>query len=339
MIPKLSICIPTYNFGAFIGETLKSIVNQAPAGLEIVVVDGASTDDTRQVVSDWQKKFPSIRYFCLDRRGGIDRDMAKSVELANGEYCWLFSSDDIMKPGALELILGEIKSGLDVYLAGITLCDLSMRPIVDHKISRLTAPASFDLADREQRLEYFNLAETTTALFSFMGSIIIKRARWNEVPINEEFVGSCWAHVARIFSLIPTGLTVRYLAKSLLDKRGENDSFMDKGIVHRFGIAVDGYHRLGATFFGPVSPEAFHIRRVVRNEFSPRVLLHFKMESIRTHRYEDLSLLKKLVDKLYDDPSFVNRLYVLGFRFTPVSLYHPLRGVYRLLKHFARRIQ
>lgn len=41
--PRLSICIPTYNFGEFIGETLDSIVCQATDETEIVIVDGAST--------------------------------------------------------------------------------------------------------------------------------------------------------------------------------------------------------------------------------------------------------------------------------------------------------
>ena len=88
---RLSVCIPTYNFGRFIGETLESIVRQATEEVEIVVLDGGSTDNTTEVVEGFRDAFPRLRYYRQDFKGGIDRDMAKSVELARGEYCWLFS--------------------------------------------------------------------------------------------------------------------------------------------------------------------------------------------------------------------------------------------------------
>jgi len=50
--PRLSICIPTYNFGRFIGETLDSILPQATEDVEVTVVDGASTDNTADIVEN-----------------------------------------------------------------------------------------------------------------------------------------------------------------------------------------------------------------------------------------------------------------------------------------------
>ncbi len=78
----LSICIPIYNFGAFIGETLASILPQATDEVEVLVVDGASTDNTPEVIAAIQRTFPGLRYNRLEKKGGIDRDMARSVELA-----------------------------------------------------------------------------------------------------------------------------------------------------------------------------------------------------------------------------------------------------------------
>jgi glycosyltransferase involved in cell wall biosynthesis len=47
-----------------------------------VVVDGASVDNTEEVVTSWQAKFSGLKYFRLERRGGIDHDLARSIELA-----------------------------------------------------------------------------------------------------------------------------------------------------------------------------------------------------------------------------------------------------------------
>jgi abequosyltransferase len=58
----LSICVPTYNFGKFIGDTLKSILCQTADGVEINVLDGASTDNTSDIVRQFQANYPNLKY-------------------------------------------------------------------------------------------------------------------------------------------------------------------------------------------------------------------------------------------------------------------------------------
>ncbi len=331
---RLSVCIPTYNFGEFIGKTLESIIEQATAEVEIVIVDGGSTDNTAEVVHAFERRFPRLNYHRLEKRGGIDRDMAKTVELARGEYCWLFSSDDVMKEHAIKTVLEEIGLGFDLYLCGLTLCTRDMRQIKDHAILNINSDAEFDLGNRQNRLLYFKLAQTTTAFFSFMGSLIFKKSRWDAIGIDEAFVGSLWAHVARLFCMIPDGLRLKYLSKSYLYKRGDNDSLMDKGIVHRHRLAIEGYHRLADTFFGENSVEAFHIRRVVRNEFVPQQFLKAKLESKERGCPQDIKLIDHLVAKVYKDPSLLNRIYSLIYKVAPLYLYKIARSLYRAAKSF-----
>lgn len=94
---RLSVCVPVYNFAAWFGATVESIARQAPDGVEILVVDGASTDDTPAVAAALTARYPRVRYHRLERRGGIDGDIARSVELARGDYCWVFGGDDLMR--------------------------------------------------------------------------------------------------------------------------------------------------------------------------------------------------------------------------------------------------
>ena len=110
-------------------------------------------------------------------------------------------------------------------------------------------------------------ASTTLAFFSFLGSIVFSRERWEEIGLEERFVGSLFAHVARLFAMIAQGATFDYLPDSYVFTRGENDSFMDRGIVNRYAKVIDGYHDLAAAYFGADSAEAAHVRRVVRAEF------------------------------------------------------------------------
>src|SRR4051812_36393568 len=184
---KLSICIPTYNFGPFIGQTLDSIIAQRASDVEIVVLDGGSTDETPEVLAGYQARCPEIRYVRQEARGGIDRDMARSIELAAGDYCWLFSSDDLMKPGALARVLSEIESGLDVYLCGLTICDGQMNVLREHAVSHAPPGSVYRLHNEREKYDYFRRALTTTAFFSFMGSLIVRRERWLSGSLEPEF--------------------------------------------------------------------------------------------------------------------------------------------------------
>jgi abequosyltransferase len=334
----LSICMPTYNFGKFIGESLESILKQMPEGVEIVVLDGGSTDNTYDVVKSIQQHCPMLSYHRQSHRGGIDRDMARTVELARGKYCWLFSSDDLMHQGALRRVLEEIDLGFDLYLCGLTLCTREMQPLMQHPVLRLGSDAVFDLGNERDRIRYFELAETTTAFFSFMGSLIVKKSRWDAISFDESFDGSLWAHVARVFRMIPQGLTVKYLQESLLDKRGDNDSFMDKGLVHRYMMAVDGYHRLADTFFGKHTAENRHIRRVVRNEFPAlRTLVSLKVKVYQEENHAEQKLLDELAAKMYKDSSLISRFPLLLYKSVPAPALKVAKTFYKAMKPYLSR--
>ena len=327
---RLSICIPTYNFGPYIGPTLESILPQVTEDVEVCVLDGGSTDETPQVIEALQREHPRLRYERRPERGGIDRDMLRTVAMARGEYAWIFCADDVMHPGAVRHVLERLDSGCDLYLCGLTLCELDMTPIRKHRVARIESDAEFDLSDGADRLRYFELAETTTAFFSFAGSLIVRKQSWDAAGPDERFFGSLWAHVAQILRMIPNGLRLHYIPESLLDKRRDNDSFMDEGLVKRYRIAIDGYHRLADAYFPHDSPEARHMRRVVTNEFQPWILLATKLETHRLGTGEEATV-DRLAAAAYADPTPRNYAYRALYRGTPLSGYKAFKSVKRLI--------
>jgi len=331
---SLSICIPTYNFGRFIGMTLDSILPQITDKVEVLVVDGASTDDTVEVIRKRQGCFPELRYHRLVNKGGIDRDMAKSVELARGEYVWLFSADDCMVDGALNRVMEEIRLGLDLYLCGFTLCDFEMRPRMPHPILDAPDGSVYDLGNPRERKDFFERALTTTAFFSFMSSMVVRKSKWESAKMGDSFVGSCWDHVARLFHLIPCGLRVKYLSGTYLLKRDDNDSFSERGIARRVGIAIEGYHRLANTFFGAESAESHHIRRVLKNEYPLLNLLYIKSRTSDSGIPGEMEYLNSLVAMLYLDGEPADRVRHRLYRLAPPFALRPAEKVYK----FARKI-
>jgi abequosyltransferase len=334
---KLSICIPTYNFGRYIGETLDSIIAQADHNVEICVLDGGSTDNTEDVVISRSKTFSRLRYVKKDKRGGIDRDLAEAVSLGEGDYCWILSSDDILRPGGIKRITGYLEQeSCDVYLCGLVSCDISMRPRFVEPILPETFDRVINLSDSQDRLGYFSNAKSLAAFFSFCSSLIVSRERWCRINFDPTFDGSCYAHVARIFEMIRGGLKLRYIAEPILDKRGENDSFLANGALNRVRIDVDGYNALAGRFFGAASQEAFHIRRVLRKNTGINHLFSLKINATKSSEMAQLELLDRLVSKLWCDPLPVNIIKLAAFRHTPFGFYRLVNAAYRPIKAILR---
>ena len=247
---SLSICIPTYNFGFIIGETLKSVIDQSSDDIEVVVVDGGSTDNTKDIVLGFQQLFPRISYHRLDAKGGIDKDLARSVELARGSYCWLMSSDDVFKSGAIQRVINEIKLGCDIYLCNRTECDRSLKPVRNSPwLLKEVEDNIFNLSTKEELINYFDKSQSIGALFSYMSSIIVCRDKWNGATYDERFTGSNFAHVFRLFSILQNGGTLKYIRDPLILCRGNNDSFLERGLFNRYLIDIDGYLLLAAQLF------------------------------------------------------------------------------------------
>ncbi|TAK97862.1 MAG: glycosyltransferase, partial [Verrucomicrobia bacterium] len=191
---QLSICIATLNRAAFIGETLESIVTQLTDEVEIVVVDGASTDQTGEIVKSFAARFPRLRYLRLEQKGGVDQDYCKTVDMARGEYCWLFPDDDLLKPGAVAAVLAATRKNysLIVVNAEVRSVDLSacLQPsrvrFTEDRIYATEAPARNQL-----------LADVGNYL-SFIGGVVIRRDIWNQRE-KERYLGTVFIHLGVLF--------------------------------------------------------------------------------------------------------------------------------------------
>lgn len=337
---KLSFCIPVYNCAEFLGQALDSILPQLTNQTEVIVYDGGSSDETPELMKSYIEQWGMcLHYYRGDIRGGIDADMAKCISYASGEYCWLFSGDDVMRQNSIASVMSEIESNHDVYICKHTICDKNMVISHEHPVLNSEKINEADFSHSNQRLEWFASAATTEAFFSFMSGLVIKRHTWNSGRLIPEFNGSCWAHVARLLELSKNGLKVRYITKVLLDQRGDNDSFADRGVVNRYRIGIEGYHNLANHFYGYESLEAFHIRRVIRNEFKLQSFLSAKIQTIRNPMKESRPLLDQLIEMAYSDKSLKNSSVIFLYKTFPYSFFLMARYFYRYYKKLNLRIK
>lgn len=267
----LSIAIPVYNFEPYLPGCLESLLDESlEHNVEVLIFDGCSTDDTQLVVGAYQQKYPNLRYVKALEKGGIDFDMAKSVELVSSSYCWLFSGDDIVRPQSIKVILSAIEQWEpDLILCRHNECDYDLNFIKDWPILNIDEDRVFQLDDAKDRLDYLSLALTSEAYFSFMGGLIVKRETWFREQLSPDLDGSCWAHIGRLWSLTKDPFRLYYMHKVTLDRRGGNDSFSSGGMLARLTIQISGLLNTIETVFETNSDAVQILKRVIKGEVYP----------------------------------------------------------------------
>ncbi|MFB6185284.1 MAG: glycosyltransferase family 2 protein, partial [Halobacteriaceae archaeon] len=92
-IPLVSIVTPSYNQGEFIEETLKCIKNQTYENIEHIVVDGSSTDETIDILKQYEDQY-NLRWISEPDEGQSDA-INKGFDMANGTIIGWLNSDDL----------------------------------------------------------------------------------------------------------------------------------------------------------------------------------------------------------------------------------------------------
>jgi glycosyltransferase involved in cell wall biosynthesis len=100
MTPRISVILVVLNNRVYIGQAINNFLSQQCAKAELVVVDGASTDGTREEIARMAEGQPSIRWLSEKDSGQSDA-MNKGVRMARGEYISFLNVDDYYADGAL----------------------------------------------------------------------------------------------------------------------------------------------------------------------------------------------------------------------------------------------
>lgn len=98
--PKISVIVPCYNYGHFLGEALASIGSPS-LDVEIVVVDDGSTDSTPDVVATFET--PCELRFVRQQNAGLSAARDRGLRESRGRYVVFLDSDDRLAPGGLEI--------------------------------------------------------------------------------------------------------------------------------------------------------------------------------------------------------------------------------------------
>lgn len=98
--PRVSVVIPNYNYRPFLPERIKTIASQTAPVYEVIVLDDASTDGSRQwLEEELAQLIPDAQVvFNTQNSGSVFEQWRRGVELARGDYVWIAEADDLVEP-------------------------------------------------------------------------------------------------------------------------------------------------------------------------------------------------------------------------------------------------
>lgn len=197
---KLTIAIPTYNGASNICETLDSILIQMQTGVDIIISDNASTENTSEIIKEYQLKYPCIKYYCNEENLGMDSNFDLAVRRSEGEFVWLFSDDDIMMPGAIKKvmsILNEYQNLVAIYV------NYSV-----YSIDLATCIQEYGIEIEKDRLcsNGNQFLDTVMQGPGFLSADVVNRAIWMDTDITP-YMGTNWVQFGTILNMVENRLS------------------------------------------------------------------------------------------------------------------------------------
>ncbi len=104
---KVTIILPVHNVGLYLEKSLRSALAQSVQGLEIIVIDDASSDETPEILARFAREYPNIKPIRFDRNVGVSVARNTAINMATGEWIAMFDGDDWMDPVRIEMLIAH----------------------------------------------------------------------------------------------------------------------------------------------------------------------------------------------------------------------------------------
>jgi len=197
--------MPTYNRADLLPSALQSIKENLDPEypVEVVICDNASSDNTKAIIEDFKNKIPGLQYHRNSSNIGPVNNLYKAIDLACGEFIWIFSDDDVMPQGALAYLLGFLKNHPDVFYIYYT------RKLVDKNLTPTESPIQPDNLEKDAVYPdgnslFCSCDGQMPFVIGFYSSTVIKKEIWSDnlKTVKQATEYHAWDHLLIIMKAI-----------------------------------------------------------------------------------------------------------------------------------------
>jgi glycosyltransferase involved in cell wall biosynthesis len=131
--PWLSILVPVYNVEKYLAECMASVLSQCDAGIEIVLLDDQSNDESFQLANQIaaNTKLP-VKVIQQEKNSGISAVRNRLIAEASGEYLWFIDSDDVIEQGTIS----RLRNIIDEHSPDLIMCDYCLWRTEEKELSK-----------------------------------------------------------------------------------------------------------------------------------------------------------------------------------------------------------
>ncbi len=103
--PLVTVICLCYNQSAYVSQALDSVLNQSYKNIEIIVVNDASTDDSKTIIEKKTKDLETVTFINLEKNTGPNKAFNLAAKKANGSYIMDLAADDFLEPNAISSLV------------------------------------------------------------------------------------------------------------------------------------------------------------------------------------------------------------------------------------------
>jgi len=241
-LPLVSIVTPSYNQGAFLEATIRSVLEQDYENIEYIVIDGGSTDNSREILQHYSDR---IAYWVSEKDRGQTDAINKGFAAAHGSILAWLNSDDTYTPGAIRYAVDFLEKNPEI---GLVYGDLNFIDEQERVVGKFAA-AQTDL--RRLRRGYVHIPQPAS---------FFKAAHWKQVgPLDPSFFFAMdydlWVRLAKVTQL--KYLPGKAWANFRLHSGGKTVSADDRCWPEMLRV----HYRDGGKWFSPIVAK-YYLRKV-----------------------------------------------------------------------------
>jgi len=178
-MPLISAVMASYNYGRYLPETIESVLNQSFTDLELIIVDDASKDNSREIIKSYQEKDGRVRGVYHAENRGIAPTFNDGIDEAAGTFVAIIGSDDLWMRDKLEKQIEVLDMNEDLVVhTGVVTIDAQSNPV---------EPSGKERNGRKRNKSGSIFRELLEGNFVCGSSIIFKKSNLNGIKLDERY--------------------------------------------------------------------------------------------------------------------------------------------------------